>query len=113
MGISDEISVGSWLEIIVAVGVTFSCFVGMFIGTFTGISIGFSVIIDAVLDAGASCGPSVGTGIDTFLGISVSISVMKPLQCDGRSGSEEMGFSISIRNLYAFSMDQRSFVPTT
>ena len=67
-------------------------FVGMFVGNFNGIYIGVSVIIDAVIAAGDSVGTSVVTDMDTYVGIRFSVSVMNPLQCDSRSGSEEMVF---------------------
>ena len=69
----------------------------MFVGTFNGVSIGFSVVVDTVPAAGYYVGLSIVTYMDASVGIIVSVSVMKLLQCDVESSSEEMVFPYRAR----------------
>ena len=76
MEIYDEISVSSWLEIIVFVHVSVDCLVGMFVVTDDQIYIGLHVFIDAGLAAGDSVGNSIGTDMVTSVGVRMSVSIM-------------------------------------
>ena len=64
----------------------------MFVRTFNGIYIGLSVVIDTGLSADAHFGTFVGTDMTTSVGVTVSVSLINPLQYDCGTGPKEFFF---------------------